>query len=156
MPFRQLNLPRYAFDIRETDGQKTILDPVRRRQYVLTPEEWVRQHVVQFLLHERGYPAGLVSLEHSFMNEGRQRRADIVVYGKDARPLLLVECKAATVLIGQSVFDQVARYNQVVDAQLIVVTNGLVHYCYKVVSQEDGNVEYEFLEDLPSYSHFSA
>ncbi|MDX1548816.1 MAG: type I restriction enzyme HsdR N-terminal domain-containing protein [Rhodothermales bacterium] len=143
-----LNLPAYAFRTREQGGRAMIFDPVRRKYVRLTPEEWVRQHFVQFLIREQGVPAALVAIEMGFTYQGMGRRADVVVHDRRGRPLLMVECKAPSVEIRQAVFDQVARYNKVVQARYLVVTNGLVHYCY-VPDYEAG--AYHFLDALPAY-----
>ncbi len=155
-PLPDLNLPPYAFEISNLSAGRTIYDPVRRRQLPLTPEEWVRQNVVQFLLQERGCPAALTSLEYAFQFEGRQKRVDIVIYGRSGNPLILVECKAVTVPIRQGVFDQIARYNQAVNARVLVVTNGLSHYCYTVEQPDpldsgETDIRYKFLDDMPHY-----
>jgi len=143
-----LNLPAYDFTIRQIDGKEMILDPVRRKYVRLTPEEWVRQHFVQYLVREQGVPAALVAVEMGFAYQGMQRRADVVVYDRQGRPLMMVECKAPDVAVRQDVLDQVARYNKVVQARYLVVTNGLIHYCC-VLDREAHT--YRFLEALPRY-----
>lgn len=146
-----LNLPQHPLDVREDRGKRQVYDPIRRRYVLLTPEEWIRQNFVQFLVHDRDCPQGLMSIEYPFQFEGRQRRADIVVSDRDGKPLVLVECKASSVAVGQAVFDQIARYNQVVGARMLVVTNGLVHYCYTIEAADGGSVTFNFHNDLPSY-----
>ena len=143
-----LNLPAYPFSVREQEGKAMIFDPVRRKYVRLTPEEWVRQHMVQFLVQEQGVPAALVAIEMGFDYQGMTRRADVVVHDRRGQPLLLVECKAPEVEIRQAVFDQVARYNKVVRARYLVVSNGLEHFCY-VPDYEAGT--YHFLDVLPRY-----
>lgn len=143
-----LNLPAYDFTIRQIDGKAMIFDPVRQKYVRLTPEEWVRQHFVQYLVQEQGVPQALVAVETGFVYQGMQRRADVVVYDRQGRPLMMVECKAPEVEVGQDVFDQVARYNKVVQARYLVVTNGLVHYCCAL---DRARHTYRFLEALPRY-----
>ena len=142
-----LNLPSYAFHIRE-GARPMIFDPVRRKYVRLTPEEWVRQHFVQYLVQDLGTPAALVAIEKAFVYQGMTRRADVVVHDRQGTPLLMVECKAPEVAIRQAVFDQVARYNKVVAARYLVVTNGLVHYCAAL--DPDAHT-YQFLDALPAY-----
>lgn len=148
-----LNLPAYDARLREADGKAQIFDPIRRKWVRLTPEEWVRQHVVQFLIRDRGVPAGLVGVEYGFRYQQMTRRADVVVYGRAGRPLLMVECKAPSVEVRQHVFDQVARYNTVVQAGYLVVTNGLVHYACAV---DHAAGAYRFLDAMPTFADMSA
>lgn len=143
-----LNLPEYDFTFQGVGETRMIFDPVRRRYVALTPEEWVRQHFVQFLIRERGVPRGLVAIEPEFKYNGMSRRADVVVYGRNGKPVLAGECKAPEVEIRQAAFDQLARYNTIVQAKYLVVTNGIVHYCCRV---DRANGTYAFLDDLPPY-----
>ena len=143
-----LNLPSYTFQITETDGKRQIYDPLRQTYVRLTPEEWVRQHFVQYLIQELDVPAGLMATESTFGYQGQPWRADVVVYDRQGAPLLLVECKAPSVSIRQDAFDQGARYNLVLGAHYLVVTNGQAHYACRV---DTGSGEYAFLDDLPAY-----
>ena len=143
-----LNLPAYEFRVTERDDRRVIYDPVRQTYVRLTPEEWVRQHFVQYLIQELGVPAGLLATEAAFPYEGRSWRADVVAHDRRGDPLLLVECKAPSVSIGQDAFDQGARYNLVLGAPYLVVTNGLTHYACRVDLEAQ---EYAFLDDLPPY-----
>lgn len=143
-----LNLPAYEFRTTEQDGKRQIYDPIRHCYVRLTPEEWVRQHFLQYLIQELDVPAGLVATEASFQFEGQTWRADIVAYDRQGTPLLLVECKAPSVSIGQEAFDQGARYNLVLDARYLVVTNGLAHYACRVDLKAG---TYVFLDDLAPY-----
>lgn len=143
-----LTLPSYHFHTSEENGKRVIYDPVRDTYVRLTPEEWVRQHFVQYLVQELNVPSGLVTTEARFEYEGQPWRADIVVHDRQADPLLLVECKAPTISIGQEAFDQGARYNLVLGAPFLVVTNGQVHYACRI---DRADKDYTFLEDLPAY-----
>ena len=127
---QRLNLPTAAFDIRQVKGKREILDPLRRKYVRLTPEEWVRQHLVQYLISGLGYPRGLTAIEKSIDLHGKRFRADVVVHDHAGRAVLMAECKEPDVSISQQTFDQIAAYNRVVQARCLVVTNGLVHYCY--------------------------
>ncbi len=129
-------------------GQAQVLDKVRRKWVSLSPEEWVRQHMVQYLLNEKAVPRGLVAIEKGFQFQGMLRRADIIVHDRAGDPLLMVECKAPAVALDQTVFDQIARYNLVIHARYLFVTNGLQHYCYKIDSEKK---QYVFLEELPDF-----
>jgi hypothetical protein len=147
-----LNFASYAFQVKETmpGSQKyTIFDPIRKKQVALTPEEWVRQHVIQYLLIDKQTPKALIGIEVRLMLNDLQKRADLVVYSRtNAAPLLLIECKAPHITITQSVFEQIARYNMVLKVPYLMVTNGITHhFCY--IDFENQN--YTFLTDLPIY-----
>jgi hypothetical protein len=143
-----LNLPTYQFRTTENDGTPSIYDPLRDRYVRLTPEEWVRQHFLQYLIQELDVPAGLVGVEAAFQYQGQPRRADIIAHDRQGAPLLLVECKAPRVSIGQDAFDQCAQYNIVLEAPYLVVTNGLTHYACAIDFDDES---YTFLDDLPAY-----
>ncbi|MFT5085784.1 MAG: hypothetical protein ACI906_002491 [Candidatus Latescibacterota bacterium] len=146
---QQLNFPRtYAFDTRQTNDKREILDPLRRQFVALTPEEWVRQNLVQFLVQDMGYPRGLIAIEKYLELHGTSYRADIVVHDRQGTALLLAECKEPSVKISQDTFDQIARYNRVLHARYLLVSNGLEHYCYAIDREKK---QYRFLEQLPRY-----
>lgn len=147
-PPPSLNLPAYGAQVRMEGEKAMIFDPLRRKYVRLTPEEWVRQHFVQFMIRERGYPKALIAVEMGFTYQKMGRRADVVVHDRKGQPLLMVECKAPDVEVRQATFDQVARYNMVVQARYLVVTNGLVHYCCRLDRTQH---TYHFLDDLPRY-----
>ena len=143
-----LNLP--SFDCRLSrgdDGVTRIYDRLRRKSVALTPEEWVRQHFVNFLVSELGSPSGLMANEVSIKLNRTARRCDTIIYSREGRPLAIVEYKAPTITITQSVFDQIARYNSVIGAPYLIVSNGLTHYCCRF----DSNAQtYTFLREIPS------
>lgn len=144
-----LDLPPFNTKIRQTSVNiSEIWDDLRRKYVVLTPEEWVRQHVVHYLMAHLGYPRGLLSLERGHRYNQRQKRTDLVALGPDGRPLLLVECKRPTVAITPAVAQQAATYNQTVHAPFLLLTNGLVHYCWRVDFALGAN---ERLAEIPSY-----
>jgi hypothetical protein len=143
-----LQLPPYPFKITDEDGQLSIFDVIRKRKIIITPEEWVRQHFVQYLINQKKYPKTLIKLEGGHKLNGMPKRTDIVVYNTAGEKILLVECKAPSITIDQRTFDQVARYNMAHRINIIAVTNGLQHY-YCRIDFDAGN--YKFLEDLPAY-----
>ncbi|HVW12560.1 MAG TPA: type I restriction enzyme HsdR N-terminal domain-containing protein [Mucilaginibacter sp.] len=143
-----LRLPPYPFKITDHDGKLTLFDEIRKKHIVLTPEEWVRQHFVQFLINQKGYPRSLIRLEGGLKLHGMQRRTDIVVFNSAGERILIVECKSPDVGITQKVFDQVARYNMVHKVSILAVSNGLDHY-YCTIDFAGG--KYQFIEDLPAY-----
>ena len=145
---RPLNLPDHGVKLRQDADGERVWDPLRKKWLVCTPEEWVRQHVLNHLSHDLGCPGSLTSLEHTISLHGLTKRADIVVHGRAGKPLLLVECKAPHVKVDHKVFEQAARYNLVFRVPFLMVTNGLTHYCCRV-DQVSGSVD--FLPKVPSY-----
>lgn len=144
----QLNFPEYQFKIISERNQTKIFDIVRKKYVVLTPEEWVRQHFIRFLIEEKKYPASLIAVEVGLKYNTLQKRADIVVYGKNTQPLMLIECKAAHVKISQETFHQAAVYNMNFKVQYLVVSNGIAHYCCKMNYEANS---YDFLPQLPDF-----
>ena len=143
-----LNLPPYAFKITDQNGQLTLFDEIRKKNIIITPEEWVRQHFVQYLIKHKSYPRALIKLEGGMKLNGLQKRTDIVVFNAEGKRILIVECKAPSITIDQKTFDQIARYNMVHQVTLLAVSNGLQHYYCRI---DHVNKKYLFLEDLPAY-----
>lgn len=144
-----LNLPDFQVKIAVTDGKKMVFDPLRRKYVALTPEEWVRQHFVHFLIQHKGYPSGLLANEVQLTLNGTRKRCDTVLYDRTRTPRMIIEYKAPTVPITRQVFDQITRYNIVLRVDYLIVSNGLEHYCCKV--------DYErfccnFLKEIPDYA----
>lgn len=146
---RSLNLPTYSFKIKSQSGKEYIFDPLRKKFVFLSPEEWVRQNFTMFLIQERGYPQGRIVIEKSLIYNKLIKRCDILVYDTLLNPVLMVECKAPSVRIGPSVFDQVAVYNLSFKVDYLIVTNGLIHYCAKIDFQTK---EVRFIDDIPQYN----
>lgn len=143
-----LNLPVFETKIAQREGRTFIFDSIRSKYVALTPEEWVRQHFVNFLLTHKGYPRSLMGNEVLVELNGMKKRCDTAVYNRELAPLLIVEYKAPDVPITQSVFDQICRYNSVLRVQFLIVSNGLSHYCCKIDYTTN---RYSFLADIPSY-----
>ncbi|MBR2147418.1 MAG: type I restriction enzyme HsdR N-terminal domain-containing protein [Muribaculaceae bacterium] len=146
---QRLNLPEYQFNIKKKENTCLIFDSLRRRWVTLTPEEWVRQNFVQFLTTEREFPAALMNNEISLTQNGIKRRCDTLVADRTGAPLAIIEYKAPTVEITQKTFDQIVRYNMVLKARFLIVSNGIKHYCCKIDYE---NNSYSFINDIPSYS----
>ena len=145
-----LNLPQRIFNVKVTQqGNRVIFDRLRRRFVTLTPEEWVRQNFVEFLIADRGFPAGLMSNEMALTQNGISRRCDNVVTDHHGSPMVIVEYTAPSIKITQTVFDQICRYNMVLQAKYLIVSNGLQHYCCKI---DYAHNSYSFLPDIPSYN----
>lgn len=146
-----LQLPPFDYRLeRGDDGVDRIYDCLRKKFVALTPEEWVRQHFVNFLITTLGYPKGLMANEVSLKLNNTRRRCDSLIYTRDGRPLMIVEYKAPDITITQAVFDQIARYNSVIGADYLVVSNGIKNYCCRF--NHDSN-NYIFLREIPEYTN---
>ncbi len=143
-----LNFPTYPLNIKKTQNKLHIFDRLRKKFVVLTPEEWVRQHLVWYLIEDLKYPEGLIKLEHSFIVNGNPVRSDLVVFSSDGIPLLLAECKAPSVKIGNDTLLQAGRYNIVTRTNILLITNGLLHLCCKVNFE---NEEITFIKEIPDF-----
>jgi hypothetical protein len=145
---QELNLPPFEYKLTQSGETILIWDVLRRKHVVLTPEEWVRQHVIHYLINHRGYPRGLLSAERGHRYNQRQKRTDLWALGPDNSPLLLVECKRPTVPITAAVAQQAATYNLTIGAPLLLLTNGLQHFCWRVNFEQRTN---ERLTEVPLY-----
>ena len=144
----KLNFPNYSFRFKNSENKTYIFDVIRKKFLLLTPEEWVRQHVVNFLIEEMNYPKSLINVEKLVKVNGINKRYDAVVFRNDGTIFLLVECKAPEVSITQQTFDQIAQYNLVLKAENLMVTNGLNHYFCQMDFE---NEQYIFLKELPRF-----
>jgi hypothetical protein len=147
-----LNLPTYSFNIKFQEQRKYIFDTLRKKYVLLTPEEWVRQNFLKYLIEEKKYPASLIFVEMEFKLNTLSKRCDAVVFNRNGEPALIVECKAASVKIDQIVFEQIARYNMQLQVNYLIVTNGLNHYCCKIDFEKQS---YEFLKDIPVFDQIN-
>jgi len=145
---QNLNFPTYSFRLKNSENNTHIFDVIRKKFVVLQPEEWVRQHCVQYLIQEKNYPISLINVEKVVLINGLEKRYDIVVFNPDGSLAVVVECKAPKVKISQSVFDQIAQYNLTLKANYLMVTNGLNHY---FCTMNHHLKSFEFLETLPTY-----
>ncbi len=143
---QKLNFPDYDFKLKQQTGKWFIFDPVRKKYYVLTPEEWVRQHVLQYLIIDKKYPLQWIAVEKELHINRTKRRFDIVVFNRELKPEILVECKAPQVAVTQKTFDQANQYNWLIKAPYLFLTNGLKHYICRI---DFMNNKYEFLKELP-------
>ncbi|MDG1697615.1 MAG: type I restriction enzyme HsdR N-terminal domain-containing protein [Polaribacter sp.] len=145
---QKLNLPTYNFKLKSNQNKTLIFDKLRKKYLVLTPEEWVRQHFVQFLIDEKKYPTSLIALEKQLTFNNLKKRSDILIFDKKGNHEIIVECKAPAIKITQDTFDQIARYNLKLKAKFLVVTNGLEHFYCKM---DFKNKTYIFLKEIPNY-----
>ena len=144
----RLNLPPYPIKITEKGEKRQIFDFLRRKYVALTPEEWVRQHFVHFLVEHKGYPKGLLANEVELKIGEKRLRCDTLLYNKEAMPRMIIEYKAPTIQLQQKTFDQISVYNLLLKVDYLIVSNGLQHYCCKMDYAEQ---HYIFLEDIPNY-----
>jgi hypothetical protein len=147
---KQLNLPPFLYKIQPSKTGYRIFDVVRKKYVHLTPEEWVRQHFLHYLIDHLAYPKSLTRLELGIQYNHLSHRPDIVVYDRLGTPLMLVECKAPSIALNHDVWGQIARYNAHFSARLLVITNGLEHYCWQMEYAQGKHIP---LQEIP---HFSA
>lgn len=145
---QKLNFPLYSFRFKNSENKVSIFDEIRKKFIFLTPEEWIRQHVIQFLLKEKNYPKSYINVEKLIKVNDLSKRYDIIVYQPNGEIFLLVECKSADIKIDQKTFDQIARYNLTLNAKYLMVTNGLNHYFCQMDFEKE---KYIFLKELPNF-----
>jgi hypothetical protein len=145
----KLNLPPFFFKIKSMDNKLFIFDILRKKNVVLTPEEWVRQNFIQYLIQIKNYPKSLIAIEKQLTINNLTKRTDILIFDKNGKPDIIVECKAPSVTINQNTFDQIAQYNLKLNANYLVVTNGLQHFYCKIDHELE---KYHFLKDIPDYT----
>ena len=148
----QLNLPTYDLRLRRTGNRDMIFDVLRRKYVALTPEEWVRQHFVHFLIEHKGYPTALLANEIELRIGEKHLRADTLLYNKELHPQMLIEYKAPTIAITQKVFDQISAYNLLLHTDYLIVSNGMQHICCRMDYEQN---TYHFLEEIPAYSEIT-
>jgi hypothetical protein len=145
---KELNLPQYSFKIIGEPGSEMIFDPLRRKFVRLTPEEWVRQNFVQYLINEGRYPAGLIGIEVQFSLNRLRKRVDILVHDRTGKPVMIVECKTFDRNLNEKVFDQIVTYNMQFKVPFLVVTNGMIHFACKM---DFKNNNHDYLDIIPQY-----
>ena len=144
----RLNLPTYSFNIKLIEQRKYIFDFIRKKFAILTPEEWVRQNFLRFLVEDKKYPASLIAVEMEFKLNNLSKRSDAVVHDKNGKPFLILEFKAPDIKINQKVFDQIARYNMKLNVDFLIVSNGMEHFCCKIDYEKQ---DYIFLNEVPEF-----
>ena len=146
---KTLCFPSYNFRFKSSENTRHIFDVIRKKFVVLQPEEWVRQHLIHYLIEDRGYPKSLINVEKIICMHGLSKRYDLVVFSPQGEILLLAECKAPNIPIHQGTFDQIARYNMALKARLLLLTNGLEVYCCEMDLKAE---KYTFLDQVPEFS----
>ena len=145
----ELNLPKYPFKIKQEADQKYIFDIIRKKWVVLQPEEWVRQHIVWHLIEDKNYPKNLIAVEKSIKVNQLPKRFDVVLFNRQAKAVMIVECKAPKIKITEDTLHQALRYNSVIRAPFLLLTNGLDHYCGQI---NFSNGSFSYLKEIPTYS----
>jgi len=144
----QLNLPTFDYKLKKADGKVWIFDVIRKKYIVLTPEEWVRQHFIHYLIHDFKYPRSLVKIEGGLTYNQLQKRSDITVFDREGKPWMIVECKSPTLNLSESTLQQAAVYNATLKAKYLTITNGMIYLC----SSTDWDAgKTSLLETLPPY-----
>tara|TARA_B100000768_G_scaffold94034_1_gene87929 strand:+ start:25 stop:459 length:435 start_codon:yes stop_codon:yes gene_type:complete len=141
----KLNFPNFEFKLKNRDNKSFIFDIIRKKFILLTPEEWVRQHVVSYLINH-GVSKNHIGVEKKIIVNKLTKRFDVVVYTRDGSVKLLVECKASNIKINQKVFDQTSIYNKNLNSEFMMITNGLVHYFFKI---DNLKKTYNFIKEFP-------
>ena len=145
----KLNLPSYPIKLKEEGGKQYIFDFIRKKYLVNTPEEWVRQNFIHFLMREKKYPASLIAIEKGLKLNELQKRADAVIYDTNGEAIVLIEFKAPKIKITEATFEQISRYNMVFKVPYLIVSNGLNHYCCKINFTDNS---FEFIKEIPEYN----
>ncbi len=143
-----LNLPPVSFRYKDLNGKKAVFDILRKKYIILTPEEWVRQHFIHFLINHCRYPKALIKIESGLRYNSLNGRSDIIVFDRSGQVFMLIECKSSELSLSDKVFEQASRYNIHYKARYLVITNGLQHFCCRII-HETGS--YEFVEQLPAF-----
>ena len=146
---QKLNLPEYSFRIKTTEGKTYLFDALRKKFVRLTPEEWVRQNFVQFLIVEKKYSVSLITVEAGLRVNNYPQRADLVVFDRSGNPVLVAEFKAPEVKICQQAFDQIVRYNMQLKVKYLIVSNGLDHFCCQINYPDNS---YVYLAEIPDFT----
>ncbi|MBT8395001.1 MAG: type I restriction enzyme HsdR N-terminal domain-containing protein [Bacteroidia bacterium] len=145
---QKLNFPTYTFRFKNSENKRLIFDQIRKKFVIFQPEEWVRQNCIQYLIKEKKYPVSLINVEKEIKLNSLKKRYDIVVFNTDGTIHLIVECKSPKIIVDQSAFDQIARYNLALKASYLMVTNGINHYYCQMDFDKE---RYQFLKDIPEY-----
>jgi hypothetical protein len=144
----QLNFPTYKFKTKREQNINYVFDIVRKKYVVLTPEEWVRQHLIHYLTEDKHYPQSLLSVERGLELNGLRKRFDLLAFNKNGQPHLLIECKSPEVELNKAVFEQIAVYNARFKVTELLVSNGLQHIMIRYSPDFSG---YEFLPEIPAF-----
>lgn len=145
----EINLPRYEIKFREQCGKRQIFDFLRRKYVALTPEEWVRQHFVHYLVSQKGYPKGLLANEVELVVGKKKLRCDTLLYNRMLKPQMIIEYKSPEIELTQRVFNQITVYNFLLHVEYLIVSNGRQHYCCRMDYDQRS---YQFLRDIPDYA----
>ena len=145
----KLNLPDFNPTLRKEEGKVWIFDIIRKKYIILTPEEWVRQHFIHYLIDQFKYPRSLFRVESGLTYNKLHKRSDIVIHNRHGKPWMLIECKSPVIKLTQKAFNQVAVYNMTIGARYVAVTNGMAQFCFEAIDKPGSEVK--FLEFFPEF-----
>jgi len=148
---KKLAYPTYNFNVKSENNVTFVFDEIRKKWLVLTPEEWVRQHIVFYLVDQKGYPASLIGVEKTVVINTLKKRFDIVCFNNRAEPILIIECKAPEIVLQRTTIEQVNRYNEVIGAAIMMITNGIDTY---LMRKNSSNNTISYLNEIPHYKDF--
>lgn len=143
-----MNLPPLNLPLKKEEGKISIFDIIRKKYIILTPEEWVRQHFVHYLINDLKYPKSLFRLEGSLTYNKMQKRSDILIRDREGKPWMLIECKSPVIKLTQKAFNQIAVYNMTIGARYLAVTNGMIHYCFEAAKTGE---DVKYLNEFPAF-----
>lgn len=144
----KVDFPKFDYKIKQLENREFIFDELRKQWVRLTPEEWVRQNFIQYMVQTNHYPASLIGVEKEIQLGALKKRFDLLVFNSNHEPWMMIECKAMDVELGADVLQQVLRYHAAIPVSFLVITNGLYTFCYK-----KNNRELEAMDALPVFSH---
>jgi len=145
---QKLNLPLYSFKFKTSNNKQYIFDEIRKKFVYLSPEEWVRQNFLKYLVNNRKYPPSLISIEKKIKVLKTSKRFDIMIHNQHGNPNIMVECKSYKYNINQNAFDQISRYNLNLNVNIIIITNGISHYYINIDYEKN---KFIFLDNIPIF-----
>ncbi len=145
----KLNLPSFQFKFSSQKSGNKIFDVIRKRFVTLSPEEWVRQNFISYLIHQKNYPKSLIRIEETIKAFNKTKRCDVAIYSNEIKPLVIVECKKPDTKINKKTFEQIAIYNSALLARYLIITNGLDHFCIKFNFEKNSH---DFVNEIPTYA----
>ncbi len=145
---KKLSFPSFEFRIEKINDKLMIFDVLRKKSVRLTPEEWVRQHLIRYLIDFRKYPKSMIKVESGLKYNKLVKRSDILVFGQDGTPFMVIECKSPESKLDDKVMHQVAVYSRSLRVKYIGISNGLKHYCWEIDQDSQST---RSLDDFPEY-----
>jgi len=145
---KKLNFPSFEFRIEKVNNKLVIFDVLRKKSVRLTPEEWVRQHLIRYLIEIRHYPKSMIKVESGLKYNTLLKRSDILIFDNTGNPFMVIECKSPDCKLDDKVIHQVAAYSRSLKVKYIGVSNGLKHFCWEIDQKNRSTLS---LDDFPEY-----